>query len=276
MPALRALAAQLLGACIVVALLRIDILFGYPPIALAALQGAFAATIAATTRARSWWLVIHFFFMPAVLMASQLGLPSWMWALGFGGLALVYWTTFRTQVPLFLSSIKTVATLADALPAGPLRVLDVGSGTGRFVRHFARMRPETQVDGVEAAPGPAWLARWQTRKQANARLMRGDFFALDWSAYDVVYAFLSPAPMQEVWDKARREMRAGAVLISNSFPVPEHEPDGVLEVDDRRKTQLYCYTLGADKNACEAPPRIVWPWPRPRATAERGAHRITR
>lgn len=269
MPALKALTAQLLGACIVVLLLRLDILFGFPPLALAALQGAFAATLAATLRARSWWLAIHFFFLPGVLAAHRLGLPPWLWASGFVALIAVYWTSFRTQVPLFLSSRRAVATLAAALPAGPLRVLDIGSGTGTFVRHFARLRPETQVDGIEAAPAPAWLGAWLARALPNAQLTRGDFFAHNWSAYDVVYAFLSPAPMAAVWEKACAEMRPGAVLISNSFAVPDREADGTLQVNDRRQTRLYCYTLRADNKESAAPARLIWHEPRRRAARPR-------
>ncbi|WP_338088531.1 class I SAM-dependent methyltransferase [Niveibacterium umoris] len=237
---------------------RMGVLYGFSLLALAGLQGIFAALAAALMRADRWWLPLHLVFLPTVLLASGLGLPRWLWALAFVLLALVYWTSFRTQVPLFLSNRRTVATLADALPAGPLKVLDIGSGTGSFVRAFARLRPDAEVTGIEAAPAPAALATWLARKQANARLARGDFFAADWSAYDVVYAFLSPVPMAEVWDKACAEMRPGAVLVSNSFAVPGVEADGVLPVNDRRKTNLYCYTIGAVKEGDVPRQRLIW------------------
>jgi hypothetical protein len=48
-----------------------------------------------------------------------------------------------------------------------------------------------------------------------------------------VYAFLSPVPMAEVWRKASTELRPGALLVSNSFPVEGVEPEQVIEVDDR-------------------------------------------
>ncbi|WP_374602058.1 methyltransferase type 12 [Niveibacterium sp.] len=258
-PATRALVAQLIGACCVALFAKTGVLFGFPLFALACLQGVFAALTAALMRADRWWLPLHLVFLPAVLVVSGLGLPRWVWAVAFAVLALVYWTSFRTQVPLFLSNRRTVAALAEALPDGPMRVLDIGSGTGSFVRAFARLRPESQVDGIEAAPGPAALAAWLARRIPNAGLARGDFFEADWSGYDVVYAFLSPVPMAEVWDKARAEMRPGCVLVSNSFPVPDVESSGVLQVDDRRKTQLYCYTVGAVKEEDVPRRRPIWP-----------------
>lgn len=257
MPALRALAIQMIAAALTLALLRVGVLTPPSLLGLAAIQGSFAATLALASRTPSWWLPIHLFFLPAAVLALQAGLPSWFWALAFIVLALVYWSCFLTRVPLFLSNAKTIALLAQSLPSGPLRVLDIGSGTGSFVRGFARLRPDSEVHGVEAAPAPALLARWLAREQSNAHLSRGDFFTLDWSDFDVIYAFLSPAPMARVWEKASQELRPGAVLISNSFAVPDQREAGVLDVGDRRGTRLYCYTTSA---AATAPPRHrIWP-----------------
>jgi hypothetical protein len=69
-------------------------------------------------------------------------------------------------------------------------------------------------------------------------------FAHDWQHYDLVYAFLSPVPMAAVWRKARAELRPGSLLVSNSFPLPEREPDALIEVGDRRRTVLYVYRIG--------------------------------
>jgi SAM-dependent methyltransferase len=262
-PALRALTVQIVALAFIVLMQRIGVLSGLPLLALAALQGAIAAALAAALRAASWWLPIHLFFMPAIVLGAGLRLPNWVWASGAALLFLFYWTVFRTRVPLFLSNRQTVATLAEALPVGALRVLDIGSGTGSFVRHFARLRPESRVAGIEAAPGPAWIARWLARDQSNASLDRGDFFAADWAEFDVVYAFLSPAPMQAVWDKARAEMRPGSVLVSNSFAIPGVETDGVLEIEDRRKTRLYCYTIPADISPQGPRAPRIWPNRRP-------------
>lgn len=267
-PATRALLAQAIGLLCVALFAQTGVLFGLPLLALAGLQGILAALAAALLRADRWWLPVHLVFLPGIVLASRLGLPGWVWAIAFALAASVYWTSFRTQVPLFLSNRKTVAALAAALPAGPLRILDIGSGTGSFVRAFCRLRPDAQVHGIEAAPAPAALAAWLARGLGNARLARGDFFAADWSGYDVVYAFLSPVPMAQVWDKACAEMRPGSVLISNSFPVPGIAPDGVLPVDDRRKTQLYCYTLAADNTAAAPAPHRIWPHRRTRARTQ--------
>ena len=39
----------------------------------------------------------------------------------------------------------------------------------------------------------------------------------------------------------KAEMPPGSLFVSNSFPVPEVEPNEIVEVDDGRSTRLYCY-----------------------------------
>jgi hypothetical protein len=73
--------------------------------------------------------------------------------------------------------------------------------------------------------------------------MRGDFWHHPLGPYDMVYAFLSPLPMPRLWEKAKAEMRPGSLLVSNSFPVPDVEPQRVIEIADRRGTRLYCYSM---------------------------------
>ena len=77
----------------------------------------------------------------------------------------------------------------------------------------------------------------------NSRWILGSFWELPLADFDVVYAYLSPAPMPSLWLKVVQEMRSGTLFISNSFEVPDIEPTRVIELDDRRKTRLYCYRL---------------------------------
>ena len=68
----------------------------------------------------------------------------------------------------------------------------------------------------------------------------GDFFLEGFGAgdFDVVYCFLSPAPMARLFAKAAAEMKPGSLFVSNSFAVPGQSPGRIVEVDDRRRTKL--------------------------------------
>jgi len=153
--------------------------------------------------------------------------------------------------------------LLELLPAqtAPQRWVDLGSGTGSLLRPLARLRPDCRCEGIEAAPAPYLLSCLLSRRQPNIALARGDFWKLPWADYDLVYAFLSPVPMAEVWRKATEELRPGSLLVSNSFPIEGVTPDAVIEVPDRRRTRLYLY-----RPAGPAPKLRTTAWaPRPAA-----------
>ncbi|MDP3440867.1 MAG: class I SAM-dependent methyltransferase, partial [Azonexus sp.] len=61
--------------------------------------------------------------------------------------------------------------------------------------------------------------------------------------FDVVYAFLSPAPMPRLWEKIQAEMKPGSLFISNSFPVPGVVPSHIIEVECTPPRPLYCYKI---------------------------------
>ena len=85
--------------------------------------------------------------------------------------------------------------------------------------------PDWLITGIEAAPAPFAFSRWRGRFTHNLSLLRADFWQHPLAGYDVVYAFLSPVPMPELWAKARREMAPGSLLISNSFAIPNVNPE---------------------------------------------------
>jgi len=242
-PALKALLAQSVGTVVAVALAHGGLLpSGIWPVVTA--QAVGAAAIAAVLHSARWWLPIHLGFVPLLVVAGKLDVAPGWYLLGFATLLAVYWSSFRTQVPLYLSGRKTAQAVAALLPANrPQRVLDIGSGTGSVLRRLAQSRPDCVFDGIEIAPAPWLLSTLLARARTNVRFRRGDFFAQPWRDHDVVYAFLSPVPMARVWEKARRELPAGAIVISNSFAVPGAVPERTIEVGDARGTILYVYRI---------------------------------
>lgn len=241
-PALSALLSQVVGFAAAFALARAGLVAGLWP--LVAVQAVTAALAAAVLRSARWWLPIHLGFLPLAVAAHGLGLHPGAYLGAFLVLVLVYWTSFRTQVPLYLSNRATALAVAEQLPAQPARLLDIGAGTGSLLRPLARARPDCQFTGLELAPATWLLGRLLAAGMSNLDCRRGDFFDHPWHEYDLVYAFLSPVPMAEVWRKAASEMRPGALLLSNSFPVPGRDPDFEIEVGDRRATRLYGYRIG--------------------------------
>ena len=241
-PLKHALLAQLLGTVLAAG----PILLFFPaltalPLAMAAIQGLCAALLSHLLRGPVWWLPIHLGFMPLAVLASGLELPSWVWLAGFTMLLLIFWRTDRSRVPLYLTNAAACEALSKLLPAEPVAVIDLGCGDGGLLRRLARVRPDCRFVGFEHAPLTWAWARLSCRHLPNVEIRFGDFWPHRLGGYGVVYAFLSPAPMQKLWAKAMAEMKPGALLVSNSFAVPGIAPESRVEVADRRITRFHCY-----------------------------------
>ncbi len=193
----------------------------------ASLQGIVAASLGRALGMDSWWLPIHALFAPGLVWTLGLGLPPVYALAAFCLLASIYWGVSRTRVPLFLSSRAAAQAVAGLLPRERrFTCLVLGCGLGGVLAWLARTRPAGRYYGIESAPVPfllSWLRAALGRR--SCRIIWGDFHKLDLSRYDVVYAYLSPAAMDGLWRKARREMRSGSLLISNGFTVPGVPPE---------------------------------------------------
>ena len=216
-------------------------------------MGGVAGLLAVLTRQPWWWWLIHLAFAPLAWSVARLDIdPGWFLLL-FIGLLLVYRGALSGQVPLYLSNAQTAAVLDELTQdIGALRFVDLGAGIGSVVRQLARTRPTAHFTGVENAPASWLIGRLRTRGLANCHWLWGNFWQTRLDDFDVVYAFLSPAPMAALWEKAQREMRPGSLLISNSFPVPGVAATNVVAVADGRQTQLYCYRLPGAPPAAES------------------------
>ena len=121
--------------------------------------------------------------------------------------------------------------------------MDLGCGLGGPLAHLAARRPEGSFLGVEASPATFLVAWLRCLPRPNARVHLGSLWAVDLSAFDVAYAFLSPEPMPRLWAKARAEMRSGSRLVSHSFEVPGHAPQRSLPVEGRTGARLMLWEM---------------------------------
>jgi hypothetical protein len=251
------------------------------PLLFALLCGTLAAALSYIAGLARWWLLIQFLFVPALVLMLALDIPPGFSLAAFLILLVVYWSTFRSQVPLYLSSRKiwrAMELLLPALPHSPagggieaggascgqgadcsgrsltlsrgerephFAFMDLGSGIGGVLTHLARVRPDGRYYGVEAAPLPfllSWL-RIRLGGYRNCTVHWSSLWDCDLAQYDVVFAYLSPVPMDELWQKARNEMRPGSVFISNTFSVADHPPQQTFTVDDLHRSTLYIWHM---------------------------------
>lgn len=209
-----------------------------------AIAAGCAVGLTSITGLAPWWLFINAIFLPVLAWAVAVNISP-LWALtALVLLLLVYGRIWESRVPLFFSSARSMQALNDLIPAAPISFLDVGCGDGRVIRRLAASRPLSRFTGIEQALAPWLLARLRCVASRYAcSVVRGDFWKHDFSSYDVVYAYLSPAVMPELWAKARREMRPGTWLIS-VFAVPQIQSHAHVEVGDAMNTSLHVWRMG--------------------------------
>jgi SAM-dependent methyltransferase len=207
-------------------------------------QGLLAALVTWRAGLAPWWRPIQLAFPLALLAASALALPPLFYLSVFAVLLGLYWSTFRTQVPLYPSGPAVWQAVERELPQGrALRLVDVGSGMGGMALHLARARPESDVTGIELAPLPWLYARLRAALGGSrARFVRGDYESLHFGDYDMVFAYLSPAAMSGLWAKAQAEMRRGALLISYEFAI-DAAPPGKTIVTTENGPALYIWAF---------------------------------
>lgn len=195
-------------------------------------QGCLAMLMSSLCGMAVWWRIIQFVFPIALWLMLGLHLPAYYYLAGFLFTLSLYWTTFRTQVPFYPSRPHVWQQVEAILPTGlAINLIDIGSGLGGLVMHMAKARPESNFCGIEVAPLP-WLvsvvSAWIQRSAAV--FLRGDYRGLDFSQYDVVFAYLSPAAMPALWLKARKEMRPGSLLLSYEFDIPGESPGFTIPI----------------------------------------------
>jgi cyclopropane fatty-acyl-phospholipid synthase-like methyltransferase len=124
-----------------------------------------------------------------------------------------------------------------------MSIIDIGSGLGDMSMYIAKLRPDCSVEGVEIAPLP-WLI-----SVVRAKLMRskvdfriGDYRLLNFANYDLIFAYLSPAAMSELWKKAQAQMRPGAILVSYEFEIEGVEPTNTMQHSELEK-MIYVWKI---------------------------------
>ncbi|MDE2440642.1 MAG: class I SAM-dependent methyltransferase [Betaproteobacteria bacterium] len=206
--------------------------------------GGTALLLAILSRQPWWWRLIHAGFMPLAWFTQSLAIDPGWFLLTAILLLLVYRGALTGQVPLYLSNKQTVQALAELLAErGDSHFLDLGAGVGSTTVPLADTLPDSHFTGYENAPLTWLLGRLFSVGRPNICWRWDDLWQADLGDYDVVYAFLSPAPMPRLWAKVQAEMQPGSLFISNSFPVPGVTPARVIEVDCTPSRPLYCYSL---------------------------------
>ena len=259
MPSLLALSLQLIGFLASVLLFQFAITpyqDDVPTVYYPLLAGVLSCLLGSLASLALWWRLILLLFPLCIWLMSFWQIPSHLYLAGFLLSAGLFWTTFRTQVPFYPSKRATWEIVSKHLPStSQLKIIDIGSGLGDLSMALASRKPEAIVSGIEIAPLP-WMISYIRGKlrRSHAHFMFGDYHNLDFSKYDVIVAYLSPAAMPQLWEKASREMVEGSEIISHEFIIPGVDIYKTL-ASSTNKADSYVYQI-TQQNFSEARMRM--------------------
>ena len=177
------------------------------------------------------------FPLSALALGAVGGLNPAVWLLLLLPVLAAYPMRAWRDAPFFPTPCDALHGLA-AHVGTPTRVLDAGCGLGHGLAALRSLWPRAELLGLEWSVPLAWAAAWRCRR-IGAQVCRSDMWTASWSAHDLVYVFQRPESMRRVFDKASRELAAGAWLVSLEFAVPGEQPVASVQGPDRRPLWIY-------------------------------------
>ncbi len=205
-----------------------------------------AGLLATFLRLPKPWVFLNLALPFAIAGSLAVYLPGWLFAIPFAALALLHAPALWTRVPYYPTSRAAYPLiLAELPPEVSFTFIDIGCGCGDLLLFLQKHRPMGTYYGVEIGVLPFVVSKTKALLYGKGSISINfqDIKRTDLQEFDYVYAFLSPAAMTRVWQKANQEMKPGSTFITNSFEVPAR-PAYTIAVKDARKSSLFVHRMG--------------------------------
>jgi len=166
-----------------------------------------------------------------------LGIPLYL------STSIVVWA-IKNGIGPMPTSPKQKQCLLSSLPSHVKgKIFDLGSGWGTLAIPIAKRHPECEVVGYESSPVPYFVSQvlQLTLRYSNLRFHRKDVLQTPVQDASVIVCYLHPAAMKRLKPKLESELKAGTVVITNTFAVPGWKPENVIEANDIYRSKIYTY-----------------------------------
>lgn len=129
-----------------------------------------------------------------------------------------------------------------AAAAFPLKIVDLGCGSGTLLIPLARQFPQHQFVGYDWDFIPFCIAKWKCRKLSNVQIFHKNFLKPVYDNTDLVLCYTSPFMKEILGKKLQKELKEGSVVISEAFSLSCLENERIIEANTyKMPIKVYIY-----------------------------------
>lgn len=125
-------------------------------------------------------------------------------------------------------------------------IYDLGCGTGKALVYSAKTFHAKGI-GIEIDPIRFFIAQWNVRRshqEDNIKLIKKNFFTVDFSPASVVFVYLVPVALKRLTPKFLKELKPGTKFLSYVYPMPQELFKGKLKlIAHDVRSRIFFYQL---------------------------------
>ncbi|MCX6746021.1 MAG: hypothetical protein NTX00_03290 [Candidatus Parcubacteria bacterium] len=154
--------------------------------------------------------------------------------------------TFKGNAPYLPSPKRVINKILEEIDfKNKAVVLELGCGDARFLR-AVRKKKNVIAIGYEYFIVPYITAILHNLFLKNKiKIHYQDFFKTNLAEADYIFCFLITEEMNKLEEKLKRELKSGALVISNSFTFKNWQPEKTIVINKDKKTgfnnKIYVY-----------------------------------
>jgi len=128
-------------------------------------------------------------------------------------------------------AIKTVAQILRDYNKDSGNLYDLGSCRGDFLIGLLKFCPKLKAHGIDNSSLRVWLSKSLSKfKFRKSEFIKGDIFEQNYSNADSIYIYLDQSLFPALELKLQKELKSGAIVITNTQSFPNWQPDKTLIV----------------------------------------------
>lgn len=174
-------------------------------------------------------VIIPLIFIVAIVLYLVIIFDSIIWA---------------KDLPTSRKAKKALAGIISKHKTTGGKIYDLGSSRGSVVSFVQKKFPGLEVYGIEYNRVRYSFARIKSALLfSRARFLKKDYLTVDLRQADIIYVYIKQDFMAPIAEKLKRELKPGAIVITNTTHLPNWKEDETIVVHPKNPAfeKLFVY-----------------------------------